>query len=224
MINSSLIAIQTAKGYRSAFLIDRDFNITENIENTFKNQNIIFSTGIDCYFPNIYMRLKLRPNISYSSYQNALNSSDVRETKNFSKSVTLSFRSAFLKTFNFHLGGTLTQNRINTCFGEEKLNNKNLSLGSFLDFNFRFSNRLNTKFESEYFYSTQENLSSQYYSFFNASADYEVIRSKFSLIFTARNIFNTQNLVNIFANDYLIYSNKVKLLPRYFLIEGNFKF
>ncbi len=91
-----------------------------------------------------------------------MNGSDLRETQTFSKSITLSVRSAYLKGFNYHLGSTLSQNEINTYIGENKLSNSNLSLGSFLDVYLRFSKRLNIKLESEYFYTSPAKPPPQY--------------------------------------------------------------
>ncbi len=224
MLHTNLIATQSAKGYRSALLFEKDFNVSEKIENTFTNQNISLSMGIDYYSPSIYTRFKIRPHVSYSSYQNSLNGSDLRETKTFSKSINLSVRSAYLKGFNYHLGSTLSQNDVNTYLGENKLSNNNLSIGSFLDVYLRFSQRLNMKLESEYFYTSTAKSPPQYYSFFNTAVYYDVVKSKLSLIFTVRNILNTRNFVNTYVNDYSVYTNQVKLLPRFFLIEGNFKF
>ena len=220
----SVIYTANNKGYRSNLGIDADFNTSNKVENTFTNQTAILSASVEQYLPTLYVRLKIRPSVSLGNYPNTLNGSDIRETKTANSSVDVSLRSAFLKWFNFHVGATLSQSNVNTTLNDVTNSVKNQSIGSFVDFYLRINKRLNGKIENEVFYVQQANNLPQKYYFINASASYDIIQTRLSAHLTFRNALNTQEFVNVFATDFSTQLNQIRLLPRYILLEINFRF
>lgn len=220
----NIISSINKKGYRNDLIINPYYNISHKVINNFSNSNTIISSSIERYIPQLYMRLKIRPSVSLSNYQNTLNGSDIRETNAVNSSLDISLRSAYLKWCNFHLGTTLNQSNIATNISEITSRAKNQFVGSFLDFYLKFNNRLNGKIENELFYMKQSNNVAQKYYFINASAQYEIIKTKLSANLTVRNVFNTDQFINLFVNDYSTQINQIRLLPRYILFEINFRF
>ncbi len=58
----------------------------------------------------------------------------------------------------------------------------------------------------------------------NAYVNYDVIRSKLSASLSINNIFNTGYFINSSVNDYSTQITSIRLLPRYALLEINFRF
>ena len=170
------------------------------------------------------MRVKVRPSVSFGNYFNTLNGSDIRETQLINSKFDISIRSAYLKWFNFHIGSTLNQSNVNTTINATKTPIKNQSIGSFVDFYLRFNNRLNGKIDNELVYIKQNNNVAQKYYFINASATYDIIKTRLTTTLTARNLLNTTEFINAYVTDYATQTNRVKLLPRYVLLEVNFRF
>jgi hypothetical protein len=220
----NIIGSKTSKGYRNDFQIGNDFNSNIKIENTFNNSNLVISGGIERYISNIYARLKIKPTLSLSEYQNRLNESDIRQSNAVSSSVDVSLRSAFLKWFNYHIGATLTQNKVKTRSVSLKNTITNHTIGSYVDLYFSFSHRFRGKIDNEYFYFNQQQSGSRSYYFINSSFDYELIRSRLNITLVGRNLLNTKEFVTSNISDITATTNKVKLLPRYILMEANFKF
>jgi CarboxypepD_reg-like domain len=213
-----------AKGYRSNFAIDANFNLSDKVENNFINQSTILSGGIERYMPKVYMRLKVRPIVAFGKYPNTLNGSDIRNTNTVNTSIDVSLRSAYLKWFNFHLGTTINQSLIRTDIGDIQNVVKNHSIGSFIDFYFKFSSRFNAKIDNELFYFKQQNANEQKYYFINAAANYDVIKTRLTVSLIAKNLLNTNEFINSFVSDYSTQINRIRLLPRYVLLEINFRF
>jgi hypothetical protein len=220
----NIIGSKTSKGYQNDFQIGNYFNTNIKIENTFNNSNWFISGGIERYFSKIYVRLKIKPTLSFSEYQNRLNDSDIRQSNAVSSSVDVSLRSAFLKWFNYHIGATLTQNRVKTQSTSLKNTITNHTVGSYIDLYFSFSPRFRGKLDNEYFYLNQGQSGSRSYYFINSSFDYELIRSRLNISLIGRNLLNTKEFITSNISDISTTTNKVRLLPRYILMEVNFKF
>ena len=211
-------------GYRSNLGIDSDFNLSTKVVNIFANRNTFLSSSLERYMPKLYMRIKVRPSVSLSNYFNTLNGTDIRETQMVNSKLDISVRSAYLKWFNFHLGTTLNQSNVQTTVKGQVNTIKNKSIGSFLDFYLRINNRFNGKIENEVFYVKQPNNTGQKYYFVNASANYDIIKTKLSANLSARNLLNTKEFINSYVSDYATQTNRIRLLPRYVLLEINFRF
>jgi len=224
MFYTNIIGTITNKGYRNDWNINTDFNIIDKVENQFQNKNLIWSAGFEYYSSALYARFKFRPRVAFSTFQNTLNNGALRNANSVTNTLDFTVRSAFLKWFNYHLGTTLTFSNVNTSVGDVNTVARNQSIGSFLDFYFQFSKRFSARLENEFFYFKQSAALAQDYTFFNASARYELIPAKLSLSLTARNLSNNRTFINSFVTDLSTNINQVRLLPRYILVEVNFRF
>jgi CarboxypepD_reg-like domain len=220
----NILHTSNSKGYRSNFNINADFNISDKVENNFTNKNTIISGSIEKYMSKFYMRLKIRPSIVLGNYPNTLNGSDIRNTNAINSQFDISLRSAYLKWFNFHIGSTLNQSNITTQLGDAKSEVKNHSIGSFVDFYLKFNSKINAKIENEVFYFKQQNANSQKYYFVNANLSYDIIKTKLSASLSAKNILNTNEFINSYVSDFSTQINRIQLLPRYVLLELNYRF
>ncbi|NJN33488.1 MAG: hypothetical protein HC817_03745 [Saprospiraceae bacterium] len=219
------IGTTTQNGYRDNWQVNTDFNTSERVENRLLNRSLIFSSSIEYFSTKLSVRFKLRPSFSANWYQNTLNNIDLRDNQAINNVLDLSIRSGYVNWFNFHFGTTLTFSNVKTDVASINiLKTKNTSVGSFLDFYLKFFNKLKGTIENEIFRFQQSDTPPQYYSFINGSLSYEISRSRVYLTLTGRNLLNTKNFVNSYINDYIIQVNRVRLLPRYILIEVNFRF
>lgn len=212
------------KGYRNNYLINEVFNQSDKVENLFTNQTTMISGAVERYMPHLYVRLKIKPSISLGNYPNTLNGSELRNTNTTNSQLDISLRSAFLKWFNVHLGSTLSQYLVKTKVGTVQSTIENHSYGGFIDIYLRFKDRFSAKIDNEVFYLKQQNTGSQKYYFINASAEFEIIKTKLSAAIFAKNLLNTHEFINSYMTDYATQINKIKLLPRYVLLELNYRF
>ncbi len=225
MCYANLIGTTTQNGYRNDWRINADFNTSEKAENTFQNRNLIFSSGLEYFSTKLSSRLKIRPTVSTGWYQNTLNDNILRNTQTLMSAIDLSVRSGFLGWFNYHFGTTLTYSNVKTdALGTTLSKAQNTSIGAFLDLHLKFSNRLTGKLENEVFQFRQSQSPPQYYGFVNSSLSYEISRSRVYLTLTGRNLLNTKEFVNAYISDFSTQINRVRLLPRYVLLELNFRF
>ncbi len=210
-------------GYRSSIEINENFNTLKKVENDLNIQNTVISGSLEKYMPNYYMRIKLRPTFIVGKYPNTLNNMDIRDNNMFDTKVNLSLRSAYIRWFNFHLGTTLARSIVSTTIAEDNNVIKNKSLGCFLDFLFR-SDRVMAKLENELFYFQQQDETVRKYYFTNASINYTFIKTKLFVSMSGKNLLNTEAFINSFITDFSTQINKTRLLPRYLLIEVNYRF
>jgi CarboxypepD_reg-like domain len=215
-------------GYRSDFNVNNDFNSNEKIENKLSNNSLTLSSSVERYFSKAYFRLKIRPSISVLNYQNTLNGSDIRETQVRNGSLDISIRTAFLKWFNVHVGSTLTLSDVKTTTeilrGSPLKAVENSSVGAFCDVYLKIGNRCTARLDNEIFQFKQLNNAPQRYYFLNASVYYDIKPTKCSLSLYARNLLNTNEFINSSVTDYSENINRVRLLPRYVMLEINFRF
>lgn len=225
----NLIFSDNKGGYRNDLIVNNDFNIQEKIENKLSNNYLMLSSGFERYFPKGYFRLKLKPTISISNYQNTLNGSDIRKTQVQNGSLDLSLRTAFLKWFNVHIGSTLTASKVQTKAEilrgpPETTTTGNASVGGFVDVYLKFSSRFMARLDNEVFQVKQANTPPQRYCFLNAWAYYDIKPTRCQLSLSIRNLLNTKEFINSSVTDYSENTNRVRLLQRYLLVEVNFRF
>lgn len=212
------------KGYRSDLVVNSDFNTTNKVENTFLYKTTMLSGGFERYMPNLSMRLKLKPSVSVGNYPNTLNGSAIRETQVVNNALDISLRTAYLKWFNFHMGSTMTQTNVKTTIDEALNRSKNETIGGYLDVYLKFGKKMSGKIENEIFNVKQYNTTKQRYYFMNASMNYSVIQAKLDINLYGRNLLNTKAFINSFITDYSSNINRIDLLPRYILLEMNYRF
>lgn len=216
-------------GYRNDFIINNDFNYRGKVNNQLSNNNLFLTSSLERYFPKGYFRLKLKPSFSLSNYQNTLNGSDIRKTQVQNRALDISLRTAFLKWFNIHVGSTLTASKVITKTdllrgGETTANANNSSVGAFVDVYLRFGKRFTARLDNELSQVRQGQNAPQRYYFLNTWAYYDIKPTRCQLSVSLRNLLNTKEFINNSVSDYAENVNRVRLLPRYILLEVNFRF
>lgn len=212
-------------GYRSAFTINSDYNLSTQIENFLPSNSTSVRIGLDRYLSNIHWRIKLIPSLSWSSFQNSLNGSDIRKTDAVTKSLELSIKSGYLKWFNFNAGSTYSVSENTTTVSNLENTNGNQSVGGFLDFTLHFNMKVFCRLDNEVysFKQSTENTWQKYY-FSNASITYDAQMNKLDFSLEVKNILNTTEFINSSVTDYYTLINRVRLLPRYVLFSVNYRF
>jgi hypothetical protein len=220
---NSIYSVQKG-GYRSNFEVDKGFNLTSKVENIFNTNSLTLSGRLERYFSKLYLRFRFKPTVNVFEYQNVLNQSFIRATRQTNTNLDFSVRSAYLKWFNYHIGGNLGYSKVATQTIEGIKNVKNQTLGSYIDFHLKFSKRWTAKFDNELFSFCQSRNQGQTYYFSNISTSFDIIQSKLSLNLSVNNLFNTQSFISNSISDYVINTTRIRLLPRYVLLEINLKF
>jgi hypothetical protein len=221
----NIIGLTTQNGYRSDWGINTDFNTSKKVENTTQNRDLVLSSGLEYFSTLLSVRFKIRPTLSINWYQNTLNDNVLRNIRAATTAVDISMRSGYLGGFNYHLGTTWTLSQTQTAVSSNLISAvKNTSIGGFLDFYLKLSDKLTGKLENEMFRFKQSEAPPQYYGFVNSSLSYEAVRSRVYLTLTGRNLLNTKAFVNSSISDLSTRINRVQLLPRYILLEVNFRF
>jgi hypothetical protein len=220
---NAIVSFQNG-GYGQDLTITPDFDVSSKIQNVSSTKSLRFSSGLEYYSSDLYLRFKMKPSLGISLYQNILNGSNIRLIQSMNSAIDFTVRSAYLKWFNFSLGGNIGFASTTTNVSREINSIKNQSIGSFLDFQLRLGKRISSRIDNEFFAFRQAQSQLQNYYFSNFSLDFTLPKPKLQLSFSIKNLFNSNYFVNNSINDYVISSNRIRLLPRYFLIDGTFKF
>ncbi len=224
MAGANAVASFQKGGYRPDLSINSDFNFSSKVKNLFPTNSLRVSGSAEYYSSLVYARFKIKPTFSISDYQNALNGEDIRKTRFINSNIELSMRSAYIKWFNFHAGGNVMYSKATTKIMEQANTIDNQSVGAFLDFYFRFNKRFTAHISNEYFAFKQDQSVPQNYFFSNANSSYTFFDGRMTLSLILRNILDSQAFISNSVSDYLISTQQIRLVPRFFLIEYEFKF
>ena len=212
-------------GYRNNLSVNPFFYVSEKTKNIFPNNSTNISASIERYFKKIYLRIKLTPRMAFGSYYNTLNGSDIRKSETINTGTDISIRSGYLKWFNFHAGASLSVYNVKTKFLESVSDVQSKTVSSFVDFYLRFNKNFLGKINNEFYYAQSPNTLPQKYLFANASLTYfNPTNQKWNFTFSLNNILNTSSFNLTSINDFSAQTTSIKLLPRYFLFEIDFKF
>ena len=220
---NSTISVRTG-AYQSRHQIDDYFNIVYKELNSSINSNYSLSGGIERYFPKLLSTIKLKPSFSYLTYQNAVNNTSNRQNTYSIYSLDMTMRSGFSSIFNFAFGVKPFISQFKTI--RTDFNNKifTKNIGGYFDMYFNPSKKLNFRFENEFYTFRNSNQKNQSYFFANAYLDYRLIKSNVNIRLQCRNVLNTKSLVNNYTTDFLDTQSRIKLIPRFLLLEFDFNF
>ncbi len=221
----NLIHNRNNGGYRSDLTVNNNYNFNTQVPNFLPSSNTTVRVGLDNFISILHWRLKIIPSYSLRNYQNNLNGSDTRQTDAEIKSVDLTISSGYLSWFNFHAGSNVSFSNNTTTSQNLKTTTGNQSIGAFIDFTMSYRSKFFVRIENELFSfkQTTENVWQKYY-FSNASINYTAINNKLGFSIDVKNILNTTEFINSSATDYYIQTNRIRLLPRYFLFSINYHF
>jgi hypothetical protein len=210
-------------GYQYRYEFENISQFNQKIRNLYPTDNTIIAGGIEQYLPLLSSTVKFRPTLSWAAYTNILNDAEFRENKSFSSTLAFTLRSGFKPFFNFAVGispswstfKTISSGTINTFRANQT--------GGYLDLYFNFKKRIEFRIENEFFSFQNQQQARQEYLFTNAYGGYSIKKWNTEIGLRIKNIGNSAVLTNNFANDIFTITRTIRLLPRYILLEINFR-
>ena len=220
------------KFFANTFILyskNNDFYSTNSIiaQNYSQSEKIIIkdreflsiSSSIDRYFKPIKSNLKINLGATKTNFKNIVNSSNLREVKNFNADYGFELRSGFKGFFNYHIGSKWNYNKVETTIKNSFTDNM-----SFLDLSFMFSDKFNIQAQSErYFFGNLYKNNNKYY-FLDLEARYVVKENKLTFFMSGNNLFNTETFRNYSISDINISQTEYRLMPRYVLLKMEYRF
>ncbi|SDR72384.1 TonB-dependent receptor [Christiangramia echinicola] len=172
--------------------------------------------NMDQYLKSLSLNLKIKGSISYSNYENIINSQS-REISNYTYKFGPEMRSVFIKGFNFHTGIEWTISEFKTS-----QINTNVSSLSFVDLTYKPSSRLLFEFSNELYLFDSFDATNNFV-FSDLMIKYEYSK-KLSLKLDIKNLFDTDSFETLSLSDTGTYSSRYRILPRYALFTVDFRF
>ncbi|WP_405209209.1 carboxypeptidase-like regulatory domain-containing protein [Aquimarina sp. LLG6339-5] len=199
-------------------LITQNFNQSTKV--LIKNrEQLTINTNIDRYFRLISSNLKLNLGYSGSNYKNIINDSDLREVTSRSYTYGLELRSGFKGFFNYHIGSKWTTNSIQVQTTNSFTDNL-----SFIDLSFVFNDRIDIEFKGERYFFSNLDTNNNTYNFLDVDARYSIKKNTLMLSLKGKNLLNTKNFTNFSLSDTGKSTIQYRLLPRYILLQLEFRF
>lgn len=194
----------------------QNYNISSNIY--LKNsENITVNVALEKYFRVISSNFKVTSNTTKSTYQKLFDTNNTIAVTNYNSYFGLELRSGFQGFFNYNLGSSWQNNKVTSV----SINTFN-SITSFLNLDFRFSNKLLISLRNEnYFYNLQSHKNK--YAFFDINTDYKISES-LNINFTVTNLFNQNIFVTRNITDFEVSTFSYKLIPRFAMIKFEYRF
>ncbi|WP_378179489.1 carboxypeptidase-like regulatory domain-containing protein [Aquimarina sp. SS2-1] len=199
-------------------LITQNFNQSEKV--LIKNrEQLTINSNIDRYFRPISSNLKLNLGYSGSNYKNIINDSDLREVTSRSYTYGLELRSGFKGFFNYHVGSKWTTNSIQVQTTNSFTDNL-----SFIDLSFVFNDRIDIELRGERYFFGNLDTNNNVYNFLDFDARYSIKKNTLMLSLHGKNLLNTKNFTNFSLSDTGSLTTQYRLLPRYILLQLEFRF
>ena len=215
--NASILVNRNHDFLSTNSFISQNYSQTEKI--IIKNQDLLsINASVDKYFKAITSNLKFTFSATESNFKNIVNNSDFREVKQQTLIYGYELRSAFKKTFNYHIGSKWTSNKIQTTLKNTFTDNM-----TFMDLSFVFNTQFNFQIQSErYFFGNLEKNSNKYY-FLDLEMRYQPKNSKVHFALSGNNLFNVNVFKNYTITDVSISQTEFRLQPRYLLLKMEVK-
>ncbi|WP_315897458.1 carboxypeptidase-like regulatory domain-containing protein [Olleya sp. Hel_I_94] len=194
-------------------------NYTQTQKTLIKDsQFLTINTKFDYYFKFMSSNLKLDLGYTKNEFKNVVNNSNLRTVVSNNYNYGLELRSAFKGVFNYHLGTAWTTNKIETFANSKFTNNQ-----SFLDLNFIFNKKFDTKVKTERYHFGSLDTDNTYY-FLDFETQYKLIDKKLTVGITGKNLFNTKRYTSFSISDLGSSTTEVRLLPRMVLLRAEYRF
>lgn len=172
----------------------------------------------DRYFEFLQSNFKVLLSYTKSNFKNSVNSEELRQVNSENYSYGFELRSAFDGFFNYHIGSKWDTFIINTTTRFENTNNT-----SFLDFNFNFSDHINSSLKTEHFYFGNLD-SNKSYTFIDFETKYKFKKKDITLTLTGKNLLNKRTFNEVFISDINTSIQSYRILPRFILLGVDFRF
>lgn len=194
-------------------------NFTQAEKILIKNREfIVINSKIDYYFKFIHSNLKIDIGYTKSDFQNSINNSNLRKVTINNYNYGFQMRSGFSGVFNYHFGSKWNTNTIQTTAENSFTDNT-----SFLDLSFVFNEKIDFQLQTERYFFGNLKKDNTYY-FLDFDARYKLIKNKLTLGFSGKNLLNTKTFRNFSINDTGSSTTEYKLLPRYVLLNMEYRF
>ncbi|MFN7117418.1 MAG: hypothetical protein ACK4TA_11510 [Saprospiraceae bacterium] len=210
-------------GYQYRYEFENTSQLNQKIRNLFPTNNTLIAGGVEQYIAFLLSTIKFRPTLSWTTYTNSLNNNENRENQSFSSTLNFTMRSGFKHLFNFAWGISPSWNTFRTHSAGAINTFRYNQIGGYLDLYFNFKKEVEFRIENEFFSFQNQQQARQGYIFVNAYAGYSIKKWNTKIGLRMKNIGNSAGLANIFVNDISTITRTLKLLPRYVLLEINFR-
>lgn len=214
--NTSLMYMKNYDYLGSKSIITPDYTLNELMRLKDKE---FFSIQTDS---NIYLRwlssnIKLKLGYNKQDFENNVNG-DLRNVAVSTFQYGTEMRSAFIGSFNFHIGTEWFHSIYKTSIENESTRNR-----SFLDLVYEpMTNLIFSLNTSRYYFSDLDRDNDTYY-FIDLEGKYQIIKNKFSLALVGKNLGNTRTFRNVNVSDTGIFTSEYKLLPRFLLLKATIR-
>ncbi len=219
---NSLISRSTG-GYQYRYEFENNSQLNQKIENLFPANHTLIAGGIEQYVAFLLSTIKFRPTLSWTAYANSLNDNENRENQSFSSTLNFTMRSGFKPLFNFAWGISTSWNTFKTRSSSTINTFRYNQTGGYLDLYFNFKKAVEFRIENEFFSFQNQQQARQGYIFVNAYAGHSIKKWNTKIGLRMKNIGNSAGLSNAFVNDISTITRTIRLLPRYILLEINFR-
>lgn len=203
--------------FSSNRILNQNFALSERI--LIKNREFLSISGnLDYYLKFITSNLKVDVGYSQADFKNSINDGPLRKVVSKNLRYGLELRSGFSGVFNYHLGTKWTTNTIETTIENTFTNNV-----SFLDMSLVFNEKWNMKIQTErYLFGNVEGDNT--YCFMDFDSNFQIKKNKLSLGIRGKNLFNTNRFKNFTISDIGTTETQYRLLPRFVLLQMEYRF
>lgn len=216
-VNTFILYSKNHDFFSTNTIIEQKYTQSQSI--LIKDRTLLnINSKIDYYFKAIATNLKLDLGLSQSAFKNIINNSSLREINSTSYRYGLELRSGFKSFFNYHIGTTWTANSIKSTIQNSHIDNI-----SFLDLLCVVNDKFDATVKAEYYYfgNLKEDNTSL---FLDLNIQYKAKNNKLSIGLEGKNLFNTNVFNNYFINDIGFSITEYRLLPRFLLLQIEYRF
>lgn len=215
--NTSFIYVRDFDYLGSKSVITPDYTLNKMIR--LKDREFFsFQTEPNIYLGSISQNLKIKLGYNKQNFKNSVNG-DLRNVTASTFNYGLEMRSAFIGSFNFHIGTEWFNSVYKTNLVQKSTRNL-----SFLDIVYEPVKGLNLSLSSSRYYFSDLDRDNDTYYFMDFEGKYQLIKNRLSLSLVGKNLLNTRTFRNVNISDTGIFTSEYRLLPRFFLLKANIRF
>lgn len=202
------------KGYVTQNFISEDFTVL-NVSEGKGGELLIAQSQLTQYVDPLLTSLKIENGFNYFINYLSVNSSTLQKAKNYIFSTKLSGTTYFEFPVNLKFSATYQHNR--SVFDGQISNVKNYILSH----NLIVKPIENVVISTSYNY---YNLASNKHFFLSSTMDYKPNKSNWNFQLSAQNLLNVQNFSTTQVNDFHVFEQDIKIIPRYIMLTAHLRF
>src|SRR5690606_31192760 len=215
---SAMIGFSYAERYFSSqSILSQNYLVSEPVV-LFDRNSLFSNVSVDYYLKFMKTNVKIKGNFSKSSYQNYVNTSDIRSIVSSNYGYGIELRSGFTGMINFHVGSKWDEVQFETENIYSYVNNR-----SFANINFRFNAKILATLRNERYYFGYLTQSKKDFYFSDFTIDYKRSeKANYGLVIN--NIFDNDEFVSYSLTDISRSETRYRLIGRYALLKAEFRF